>query len=208
MGLERFIILIQLMKKVLLFTFLYSATFTIAKAQVTAVTTIAVLPFNVSADTNNLSAGVLSEDVVRSENISRYRFQQNLYIRFLKKAARLKIIFQDVSKTNDLLKDSLISDSINVRTKEQLCNTLGVDAVMLGDVQILLPKAKLSSAAIKGVTRLGIGTSKTVKLQLTLYGSAGNVLWQKTYDDSSHSSPDVIIDRLMRRASKDFNLQQ
>ena len=125
---------------------------------------------------------------------------------------------QPVARTNALLSRAEISQTTNdVETylPEELCEILGVDAVIIGSVE----SAKLLSTGLaiglKVASKLvpfggasGRRSSGKSSADLALYDKEGQLLWNwgtrdlKTSDIGSNT--DDLIDYLMKRATKKF----
>ena len=80
---------------------IYKATnFESSKA---TVKTIAILPFNVSIDSNRLPKGTTIETLKESQEKTGYDMQSTSYTWFLQRQKDYIISFQDIDKTNSLL---------------------------------------------------------------------------------------------------------
>jgi len=56
--------------------------------------------------------------------------QQGMYTYLLRKADKYSVSFQDVDRTNALLKQKGIFNQLNEITQDSVCKVLGVDAVI------------------------------------------------------------------------------
>ena len=174
-----------------------------AHDQDTAIKTIAILPFSVSIDTTNLPNGVTEDGLIRAGQIDRHRFQQALFIWFIKKPKRYSVSFQEIMTTNDLLKQTGLMDSADMQ-KPQLCAALGVDAVITGNVKMIKHSQTLGSSVTKGFIGVPLSSDNKIQMELNLYDASGNILWKRTYTDRGDVSPDELIDRLLKRAYETF----
>lgn len=176
----------------------------IAFGKDTTIKTIAILPFTISIDTNNLKNGVTKIGIMKSSDRNCYLFQRALHTWFMKKPQNYNVVFPDIMTINDLLKQDDLADSTNVFTKQKLCNALGVDAIIFGNVQIIKPREMVGYEVMRKVVGIDVSPGDKINLQLNLYNSDGKVLWNQTYKGYGNASADVIIDKFLRRTSKTF----
>jgi hypothetical protein len=147
---------------------------------------VAILPFETSITykrppKNYDSSANKNEELNIAKNL-----QQSMFTYLLRKADKYTTSFQDVDRTNALLKSKGVYDHLDILTEDSICRILGVDAVLFG----------------------GIG-SKTGSGALTLQiynGIDGNLLWRfyKAMDDDVMSSTDQLMERMMRKVSRNF----
>lgn len=165
---------------------------------------IAILPFTVFIDPNNLPGGVNEINAARRAELNRYRFQRALHTWFLKKSQKYSFIFQDVFITNTLLKQSGLIDSTDTSASKKLCKALGVDAVIFGNSYLANERETVGHEVVKGIVGVDAGPYSKISIDLNLYNSSGNIEWSKTFKNYTTYSPDVTIDRFMRKVYKTF----
>jgi len=100
-----------------------------------------------------------------------------------------------------------MTDSLDLFTKDEVAKALGVDAVIYGKYENEQSKSE-SGAIITTVLFGGLG-SKTGAGALTMAindGKTGDMLWRffKSMNDGIFSSTDELIDRMMRKVSRNF----
>lgn len=133
--------------------------------------------------------------------------QSSMYTFLLRRQKNYTVDFQDVDKTNILLKKAGMLDKLDEFTKDEIAKVLDVDAVIGGTFESEQSKsegAAIATAVLFGGLggKTGSGTSV-----LTLNnGSDGELLWRffKTMDDNIMSSTDDLIERMMRKVSRNF----
>lgn len=173
--------------------------------------TVAIVPFNTKItyrkQPKNFNAEAnRDQEVTMSKSI-----QNSLYTFLLRKADDYSVSFQDVNKTNILLKKAGMSDKPDEYTQDEIAKALGVDAILGGSFQTEQTKsegAAIASAIVFG--GLG-GKTGTGSLTLTIYnGSDGELLYRffKTMDDNLTTSTDDLIERMMRKVSRQFPYQK
>ncbi len=176
----------------------------IAVSNDTTIQTIAILPFTVSIDTNYLPNGITENAVIRISDINRFRFQRALHTLFIKKPKNYTVKFQDITITNDLLKQSGVIDALESFKYQQLCAVLGVDAILFGSVQIINKRLTESSNVIREITGVQVSSTIEIKVEATVYDSSGKKLWLETYSDHRSSSPEYLVSRLMKNPAQKF----
>ncbi|MBG6062422.1 hypothetical protein IWX83_002222 [Flavobacterium sp. CG_9.1] len=169
--------------------------------------TVAILPFTVKItykkQPKNFSVeGNRDQELKMSKSI-----QSSMYTFLLRKADSYAVNFQDVEKTNILLKKSGIADKLDEMTKDEVAKALGVDAVISGTFES--EQSKSEGAAIATAVLLGGFGGKTGSGSLTMTinnGKDGEMLWRffKTMNDNISISTDDIVESMMRKVSRNF----
>ncbi|MEO5649843.1 MAG: hypothetical protein ABIR03_07975 [Ginsengibacter sp.] len=169
--------------------------------------TVAILPFDVSLTykrppKNYDSFANKNEEVSIAKNL-----QQSMFTYLLRKSDKYFVTFQDVTRTNALLKSKGIYDQLDVLTQDSICKILGVDAVIKCNYSYE-KTASEAGAIAKTIMFGGIG-SKTGSGALTMQiynGADGNLLWRfyKAMNDNVMSSTDQLMERMMRKVSRNF----
>lgn len=168
---------------------------------------VAILPFegkityrkqpkNFSAEANREQEATLSKNI-----------QNSMYTYLLRKSKDYTVTFQDVEKTNILLKKAGIYDKLGEFTKDEIAKALGVDAVIGGRFD--MEQTRSEGAAIASAVLFGGygGKTGTGSLTMTINNAAdGELLWRffKTMDDGLGSSTDDLVERMMRKVARNF----
>ena len=96
--------------------------------------TVAILPADVTIMLRpNQSKKMTAEELEKNRESTAYAIQDKMYSWFLRRSDKLNytVKFQDVSKTNSILKDAgLTYKDIRLKSKESLAKLLNVDAVI------------------------------------------------------------------------------
>ena len=177
------------------------------KAQVVQHKTVAILPYEVSITYKKQPKNLNPEVDREQERTMSKSIQSSMYTFLLRKAKNYRVTFQDVDKTNILLKKAGMLDKMDEFTKDEIAKVLGVDAVIGGRFETEQTKsqgAAIATAVIFG--GLG-GKTGTGSLTLTLNsGADGELLWRffKTMDEGIMSSTDDLVERMMRKVSRNF----
>ncbi len=170
--------------------------------------TIAIIPFSTSIELRPKDMKEISaSDLEKMENDEGYSIQSAMYSWFLKRKKRgtLKIDVQDVLVTNAKLskKDISLTNLIDYTPKE-IADILGVDAVIMGDFKTNKPMSEGASIAL-GMVFGFWGSTNSAVINLKIYNSLDGVLlinYHKKVSGSIGSSPDDLINRVMRKASR------
>ena len=177
------------------------------KAELQKQKSVAILPFEVAITykrppKNYDSSANKNEELTIAKNL-----QQSMFTYLLRKADKYSVTFQDVSRTNALLKSKGVFDQLDILTQDSVCKILGVDAVIKCNYSYE-KTASEAGAIAKTIVFGGIG-GKTGSGALTMQvynGTDGNLLWRfyKSMDDNVMSSTDQLMERMMRKVSRNF----
>lgn len=168
---------------------------------------VAILPFEVTINYKKLPKNFSAEANKAQETKLSKSIQSSMYTFLLRKKDNYSVSFQDVEKTNILLKKAGVADKLDEMTKDELAKILGVDAVIGGKYEI--EQTKSEAGAIASAVLFGGLGGKTGTGTLTMLinnGSDGELLWRffKTLDDSITTSTDDVVEHMMRKVSRNF----
>jgi hypothetical protein len=171
---------------------------------------VAILPSDVTINLRPNDAKKTSVEQMESNRQSTgYAIQDKMYSWFLRQSDKFKytVKFQDVSKTNSLLKDAGISYAdLRERSKESLAKLLGVDAVISNNTRMDKPMSEGVAVAM-GVILGTWGTTNNVNTTINIHeAQKGDLIWKYDYvaQGSVGSSPENLVNGLMRNASRKF----
>jgi hypothetical protein len=168
---------------------------------------VAILPFTVSIKYKKPPKNFNAEANRDQEKSMSKSIQSSMYTFLLRKGESYSVEFQDVEKSNILLKKAGMLDKMDEFTKDEIAKTLGVDAVIGGTFES--EQTRSDGAAIATTILFGSMGGKTGSgtSVLTLNnGKDGELLWRffKTMDDNIFSSTDDLVERMMRKISRNF----
>lgn len=168
---------------------------------------VAILPFNTKISYRKQPKNFNPEANRDQEKTMSKSIQSSMYTFLLRRGKDYSVEFQDVDKTNILLKKAGMTDKLDEFTKDEVAKALGVDAILGGNFET--EQTKSEAGAIASAVLFGGfgGKTGTGTLTLTLNnGSSGDLLWRffKTMDDSLASSTDDLVERMMRKVSRNF----
>lgn len=169
--------------------------------------TVAILPFE-TAITYKRPPKNYDSSANKNEELNIAKdLQQSMYTYLLRKADKYSVTFQDVDRTNALLKSKGIYGKLDELTQDSVCKVLGVDAVV--KCRYSYEKTASEAGAIAKTLLFGSLGSKTGSGALTMQvynGRDGDLLWRfyKAMDDNVMSSTDALMERMMRKVSRNF----
>ncbi len=172
--------------------------------------TVAILPAAVSIQLRpNQAKKITAADIEHSEFTTGYGIQDKMYGWFLRRNDRMKytVTFQDVSETNAKLKKVNISyDDLRTASKKELCDLLGVDAVISTNISMEKPMSEGAAVAI-GVLIGAWGATNKANITINIHEhNKGDLMWKYDYQASGSvfNSTDQLVNALMRNASRKF----
>jgi len=171
---------------------------------------VAILPSDVTISLRpNQAKKVTEEDIRKNEESTGLSVQDRMYSWFLRRSEKYNytVKFQDVSKTNAILKQNNISYlDLRTKSKDELSKLLGVDAVISSSVRMEKPMSEGAAIAV-GLLIGAWGATNTVNTTINIHeGQKGDLMWKYDYEASGSvgSSTDKLVSALMRNASKKF----
>ncbi|MHA4894835.1 hypothetical protein ACXZ1K_08795 [Pedobacter sp. PWIIR3] len=168
---------------------------------------IAILPFATKISYKKMPKNFNVEANRDQEKTMSKSIQASMYTFLLRKASNYTVEFQDVEKTNVLLKKAGIADKMDEMTKDEIAKILGVDAVLGGSFETEQTKSEAGAIASAIVFGGFGGKTGTGTLTLTINsGQSGDLLWRffKTMNDNITTSTDDLVEHMMRKVSRNF----
>jgi hypothetical protein len=169
--------------------------------------TVAILPFSAAISYRKQPKNFNEEANKADQRSMAANLQQGMYTYLLRKSSEYTVTFQDIERTNTLLKQKGLYDKLNEVTQDSVCKALGVDAV----VKCSYTYERTGSdggAIVKGVL-LGAAFAKTGSGSLTMQiynGKDGDLLWRfyKEMNEDVTSSANEVMERMMRKVARNF----
>lgn len=168
--------------------------------------TVAILPFKVTIGYKRVPKGFDVEGNRLEELKNGISMQQGMFTYLLRRANEYTVGFQDVERTNALLKRAGVFDKLDETLQDSLCKILGVDAVI--KCSYAYEKTGSEAGAIAKTLVFGVGGS-TASGDLTMQvydGTDGNLLWRfyKQMNEGVFSSGNEMMERMMRKVARNF----
>lgn len=168
---------------------------------------VAILPFQATITYKRLPKNFDADVKAADEQKLAISMQQGMYTYLLRKADDFTVTFQDVDRTNALLKQKGIYNNLNDLTQDSVCRALGVDAV-IKSAYAYERTASDGGAIAKGIL-LGSAFSTTGNGSLTMQvynGSDGELLWRffKEMNENVMGNTNQVMERMMRKVARNF----
>ena len=177
------------------------------KTEIAKHKTVAILPFDASITYKRPPKNYDADANKGEEKALTTNLQSSMYTFLLRKGDDYSCSFQDVGRTNALLKQNGVYDKLEEMTQDSLCKILKVDAVI--KCKYAYEKTASEGGAIAKTILFGGMGAKTGSGGLTMQvynGADGELLWRfyKAMDDNVFASTDQLIERMMRKVSRNF----
>ncbi|MBK7956879.1 MAG: hypothetical protein IPK03_01415 [Bacteroidetes bacterium] len=135
-----------------------------------------------------------------------YSFQQGLMTFLLKTSKDYFVSFQDVERTNILLKKANVYDNLDEILADSLCKILNVDAVIKS--HYTYEKTKSEGAAMVNTVLWGSsGRTGTGSIVLQINnGLDGKMIWRyyNIMFEQSNFNANNMMERMMKKISRNF----
>lgn len=175
--------------------------------------TVAILPAEVTTQLRpNQEKKLTAEQIQEMTEKTGYDIQDKMYSWFLRRSEKFHytVTFQDVTRTNALLKDAAISyKDLPSKDRAELAKILQVDAIIQDKARMDKPMSEGAAIAVGLLVGMWGATNK-VETTINIHdGKNGHLLWKYDYEaaGSVGSSTTKLVDALMRNASKKFPYQ-
>jgi hypothetical protein len=136
--------------------------------------------------------------------------QEGMYTYLLRKSKDYTVSFQEVDRTNALLKKAGVFETVNEILADSLCKILGVDAVIKSSWSY--QKTGSQAAAIATVFLLGVSTNTgTGQLVMQINRAKdGGMMWRmaKEMNEGAFSSANLLMERMMRKVGRIFPFEK
>lgn len=172
--------------------------------------TVAILPADVTTQLRpNQAKKMTQEQIDDLSQKTGYDIQDKMYSWFLRRSGKFNytVTFQDVNKTNALLKQAGIAyKDLASKDRSEIAKILGVDAVLQNRSRMEKPMSEGAAVAV-GLLVGAWGSTNKVETTINIHdGRTSNLLWKYDYEASGSvgSSTTKLVDALMRNASKKF----
>ena len=154
--------------------------------------------------------GTTVESIKEEEKALTTTMQQGLLTYLLRKSDDYTVRFQDVDRTNALLKKAGVYDDIDAVLADSLCKILGVDAI----IKSTWTYEKTGSEAGAIVMALALGVNKNVGsggLTLQIYSAKdGELAWRfyKEMNEQAWSNASEMMERIMIKIGRNFPFEK
>jgi hypothetical protein len=171
---------------------------------------VAILPFRVAISYKKMPKGLTMEMVKDNEKQESLQMQQGMYTYLLRKAENYTVAFQDVDRTNALLKKAGVLDNLEELMADSICSILKVDAVIRCNWSYA--KTGSEAGAIASAMLLGVGKGTgSGQLVMQINGAKdGELAWRmsKEMNEGAFSSANELMERMMRKVGRVFPFEK
>jgi hypothetical protein len=172
--------------------------------------TVAILPFRVAISYKKMPKGLTLDMVKDNEKQESLQMQQGMYTYLLRKAENYTVTFQDVDRTNAMLKKAGILDNLEEVLSDSICSILKVDAVIRCNWSYA--KTGSEAGAIASAMLLGVGKGTgSGQLVMQINGAKdGELAWRmsKEMNEGAFSSANELMERMMRKVGRVFPFEK
>jgi hypothetical protein len=168
--------------------------------------TVAILPLKVTISFKRMPKNYDAASNEMQEKEEGGNMQQGMYTYLLRKSKDFTVSFQEVQRTNILLKQAGVFDKLETITPDSICKILKVD----GLIQASYAYEKTGSEGVAVAMTLLVGFSPPVAsgaLTMQIYnGPDGIMLWRfyKEMNEGAFTSADALMERMMKKVARNF----
>lgn len=177
--------------------------------QITNHKKVAILPFSTKIVSDKKKQSK-KENIKIAENAMDV-IQEKMYRHFAKNQFDYFVEFQDVDRTNQILRSSGLWNNLSRTPTEEIAKVLGVDAIIRGDYEQGKEERNVAekvAGTYAQIATFGLAGGKKNEgtLNLSIADAAtGEVLWRRESNDvSSSDKTEKIIDYIMKSITKSF----
>ena len=167
---------------------------------------VAILPFKATIAYKRMPKGFDLEGNKLEEKKLGINMQQGMYTYLLRKGGKYTVRFQDVERTNILLKQAGVFDNLDMMLPDSLAKILKVDAVIKCNYAYEKTGSE-GGAIVKAILLGGGGQTGSGSLVMQInQGNSGELMWRfyKEMNESFTSSANEVMERMMRKVSRNF----
>lgn len=172
---------------------------------------VAILPFSISLkdETKNKQS---KKENVQNQKETMEVLQEGMYNYLLKNQHDYSVDFQDIERTNQLLKYSGIMNTLKLTSKEEIAEALGVDAIISGEYVKAKSKEGMANFMKSIADNSGdLDSNKSETIKLTLYdGKSGDMVWKmdrqvkEKYSIDFFEEPEKVMDIILEKVASYF----
>lgn len=168
--------------------------------------TVAILPFNATISYKRVPKGFDANGNKADEQKLRVIMQQGMYTYLLQKSDKFAVSFQDVERTNILLKQARIFDSLEYVLPDSLAKILHVDGII--KCSYAYEKTGTEAGAIAKTLLFGAGgkTGSGALVMQIYHGFSGELMWRfyKEMNEGIMSNANEVMERMMKKVARNF----
>ncbi|MFN5422511.1 MAG: hypothetical protein ACK5AO_04525 [bacterium] len=168
--------------------------------------TVAILPFNVGISYKKMPKGMTLDMVKENERQESTQMQQGMYTYLLRKSNDYSVTFQDVDRTNALLKKAGVFETLGDIMADSICKILNVDAVIKCNWSYAKTGSEAGAIASAMLLGVGKGTGSGQLVMQINQAKEGELVWRmsKEMNEGAFSSANELMERMMRKVGRVF----
>lgn len=172
--------------------------------------TVAILPFNVGISYKKMPKGMTLDMVKENERQESTQMQQGMYTYLLRKSNDYTVTFQDVDRTNALLKKAGVFDNLGDIMADSICKILNVDAVIKCNWSYAKTGSEAGAIASAMLLGVGKGTGSGQLVMQINQAKEGELVWRmsKEMNEGAFSSANELMERMMRKVGRVFPFEK
>jgi hypothetical protein len=181
------------------------------KSLISTAKKVAILPFNVSISYEKMPKGMSLEQIKDNEKAESIQMQQEMYTYLVMKSDNYSVSFQEVDRTNYLLKKSGVFENLDNILSDSLCRILGVDAIIKSNCAYANTGSEAATIASMVLVHVPIMVRGSGRFVMQINSSKdGETVWRMSKEMREYglSSANALMERMMRNVGRVFPFQK
>ena len=181
------------------------------KSLISTAKKVAILPFNVSISYEKMPKGMSLEQIKDNEKAESIQMQQEMYTYLVMKSDNYSVSFQEVDRTNYLLKKSGVFENLDNILSDSLCRILGVDAIIKSNWAYANTGSEAATIASMVLVHVPIMVRGSGRFVMQINSAKdGETVWRMSKEMREYglSSANALMERMMRNVGRVFPFQK
>ena len=181
------------------------------KSLISTAKKVAILPFNVSISYEKMPKGMSLEQIKDNEKAESIQMQQEMYTYLVMKSDNYSVSFQEVDRTNYLLKKSGVFENLDNILSDSLCRILGVDAIIKSNWAYANTGSEAATIASMVLVHVPIMVRGSGRFVMQINSAKdGETVWRMSKEMREYglSSANALMERMMLNVGRVFPFQK
>ena len=181
------------------------------KSLISTAKKVAILPFNVSISYEKMPKGMSLDQIKDNEKAESIQMQQAMYTYLVLKSDNYSVSFQEVDRTNYLLKKSGVFENLDNILSDSLCRILGVDAIIKSNWAYANTGSEAATIASMVLVHVPIMVRGSGRFVMQINSAKdGETVWRmsKEMTESAFSSANALMEQMMRKVGRVFPFEK
>lgn len=172
--------------------------------------TVAILPFKVSISYKRMPKGISLDQIKENEKAESVQMQEGMFTYLLRKSKDYSVTFQEVDRTNALLKKAGVFESVDEILADSLCKILGVDALIKSSWSYQKTGSEVGAIATALLFGVAANTGSGQLVMQINRAKDGGMMWRmaKEMNEGAFSSANILMERMMRKVGRVFPFEK